>query len=286
MADPDTMPHSNVLARAVGSAGGGGEPDSPPSFLTRNSTWLIGLGAGVLNGLLGIGGGILIVPGLILIRGHSPRVAVSTSLGAVLLLSAITIGIHLAISGLFFALEGVGLLLICGAAASQLGSLLLNRLSARWILFLFAGLILVGAGNLVWQALGGLRGEAVLAVAPPLLSYAVIGAGAGLFSGLLGVGGGGLVVLAFALSYQVPILGGLPLALAVNIVNAGSGVLAQWRTGQIHWSEVTRLVPAGLLGIGSGVLVAVYSPAGVLRFLLACFFIYMSGALFRRAIRS
>lgn len=46
---------------------------------------LIGLGAGVLSGLFGIGGGVLIVPGLIFLARMEPTTATGTSLGALLL---------------------------------------------------------------------------------------------------------------------------------------------------------------------------------------------------------
>lgn len=46
---------------------------------------LIGLGAGVLSGLFGIGGGVLIVPALVFLLGLSAHTAVGTSLGALLL---------------------------------------------------------------------------------------------------------------------------------------------------------------------------------------------------------
>ena len=46
---------------------------------------VIGLAAGVLAGMFGIGGGILIVPALILLARLSPQVATGTSLGALLL---------------------------------------------------------------------------------------------------------------------------------------------------------------------------------------------------------
>ena len=45
----------------------------------------IGLAAGVLSGLFGIGGGILIVPMLILVARMAPITATGTSLGALLL---------------------------------------------------------------------------------------------------------------------------------------------------------------------------------------------------------
>ena len=51
------------------------------------SPWIIviGLFAGVLSGMFGIGGGIVIVPALILLAAFSPQQATGTSLGALLL---------------------------------------------------------------------------------------------------------------------------------------------------------------------------------------------------------
>jgi hypothetical protein len=46
---------------------------------------IIGLGAGVLSGLFGIGGGVVIVPALLLVAHMSPLTATGTSLGALLL---------------------------------------------------------------------------------------------------------------------------------------------------------------------------------------------------------
>lgn len=45
----------------------------------------IGLAAGVLSGLFGIGGGILIIPALVLLVKMEPPMATGTSLGALLL---------------------------------------------------------------------------------------------------------------------------------------------------------------------------------------------------------
>ena len=46
---------------------------------------LIGLGAGVLSGLFGTGGGIVIVPALLFFARFAPQMATGTSLGALLL---------------------------------------------------------------------------------------------------------------------------------------------------------------------------------------------------------
>jgi uncharacterized membrane protein YfcA len=46
---------------------------------------LIGVVAGILSGLFGIGGGVIIVPALIFVAGMKPHMATGTSLGALLL---------------------------------------------------------------------------------------------------------------------------------------------------------------------------------------------------------
>jgi uncharacterized membrane protein YfcA len=46
---------------------------------------LIGIGAGILSGLFGIGGGVVIVPALLLYARMPPQMATGTSLGALLL---------------------------------------------------------------------------------------------------------------------------------------------------------------------------------------------------------
>ena len=49
---------------------------------------LVGVAAGFLSGLFGVGGGILIVPGLVLVAKMDQRIAHGTSLAAVLPISA------------------------------------------------------------------------------------------------------------------------------------------------------------------------------------------------------
>lgn len=46
---------------------------------------VIGFGAGVLGGMFGIGGGIIIVPALVLLAGFAPHTATGTSLAVFLL---------------------------------------------------------------------------------------------------------------------------------------------------------------------------------------------------------
>jgi uncharacterized membrane protein YfcA len=97
---------------------------------------LIGLVAGLFSSLFGVGGGIVIVPLLILASGFEPRKATATSLGAIVItaLAGVTL----------YALRGkvdvayaflVGIPAVIGAVG---GTALQQRLSGRALTLSFA----------------------------------------------------------------------------------------------------------------------------------------------------
>jgi uncharacterized protein len=88
-------------------------------------TWMIylaiGLGAGVLAGMFGIGGGIVIIPFLVLLTGMEQQTAQGTSLGALLLPVGVFGAMYYYKNGHMnvpaAALVGLGLLLATGIGA-------------------------------------------------------------------------------------------------------------------------------------------------------------------------
>jgi uncharacterized membrane protein YfcA len=113
----------------------------------------IGLAAGIVAGLLGVGGGVLFVPGLVIFLGLDQHHAEATSLLAI---------VPVAIVGAYRqdrygnvqrrdALL-LGLLSLLGAAA---GVALANALSAALLRYAFAVLMLVVAAQLVRRTLRG-----------------------------------------------------------------------------------------------------------------------------------
>jgi hypothetical protein len=270
-----------------GSSAGASFRAEPPGMPGRRPipTLAIGFGAGLLNALVGIGGGILIVPGLVIVRKLNPRVAVATSLGSVLILSAFALVVHLASAPFSLSAWGGVLLLLSGAAGSQAGSVLLSRIGTRWILLGFAGLMILSALDLLAMGLHLLPAQLIQAGEPELWVYAALGLMGGFFSGLLGVGGGGLVILGLSVIVHAPVLTGLPIAQAVNTFNSLSGVVAQWRAKLVIWREVFALVPSGLVGVAIGQALALFLPADALRIIVAVFFLYMGASLARRGWR-
>ncbi len=99
----------------------------------------IGLVAGLFSSLFGVGGGIVIVPLLILVAGYEGKLATGTSLAA--------IGITALAGTIFYAFEGrvdvayaalVGLPAAAGAVA---GTAIQQRISARALSLAFAALL-------------------------------------------------------------------------------------------------------------------------------------------------
>ena len=103
---------------------------------------VIGLAAGVLAGLFGIGGGVLIVPALVLLAKFPPQVATGTSLG-VLLLPVGLLGVweyhkagNIRIGPALWIAAGLFVGAYFGAKiAQQMSPLVLRRLFSVFLLF-------------------------------------------------------------------------------------------------------------------------------------------------------
>jgi uncharacterized protein len=102
---------------------------------------LIGLVSGVFSALLGVGGGIVIVPLLVLWLGFQQREASATSLAAIGLIALVGVTLY-AVRGHVEA--GPGLLVgIPAAAGAVAGAVLQQRLHNRVLSFAFAALLAV-----------------------------------------------------------------------------------------------------------------------------------------------
>ena len=124
---------------------------------------LVGLAAGVVAGLLGVGGGVLFVPGLVLLAGLDQHHAEATSLLAIVPVAVVGTyrqdrygNVHRADARL------LGLLSLAGAAG---GVALANALSGTLLRDAFAALMVIVAAQLVHKTLRG-EPQAPLAPAP------------------------------------------------------------------------------------------------------------------------
>jgi uncharacterized protein len=100
---------------------------------------LIGLVAGFLSALLGVGGGTVIVPLLLFLCGFAIREATATSLGALVFTAAagaITYAVHGDVEPAYAALVGIP-----AAGGAVFGATLQQRVSSRALSLLFAALL-------------------------------------------------------------------------------------------------------------------------------------------------
>jgi uncharacterized protein len=111
----------------------------------------IGLLAGLLSGLFGVGGGVVMVPLQMLLLKQEIKDAIRVSLGAVTLIAIWAMGRH-AFSGNVLWLEGI-YLGVGGVGGAQFGARLMPKLPDRLINQLFRGLLLLLAAYMVYKAL-------------------------------------------------------------------------------------------------------------------------------------
>ncbi|HVF79213.1 MAG TPA: sulfite exporter TauE/SafE family protein [Solirubrobacteraceae bacterium] len=107
----------------------------------------IGTAAGLLSGLFGVGGGVLIVPLLVLWCRFGERLATGTSLAAIVVLASVATAVHGAYGNVHVQ-EGilVGVPAVIGVV---IGTELQQRISTKAISLLFAAMLIVVAVDLL-----------------------------------------------------------------------------------------------------------------------------------------
>lgn len=206
---------------------------------------LVGLLAGFTAGLFGVGGGIVIVPGLAALAGFRHKLATGTSLTAI---------IPIAMAGVAGYASGgevdwpAALCVSLGAiVGAVVGTRLLTSLRTSWLQLAFAASIIIGAVRMfVGEADAAGRPELTVAMAAAMV---LLGVTSGLIAGLLGVGGGIIIVPALSLLFGIPHVLAKGTSLAVIVPTAIMGTIRNRRAG------LTALGPAAIVG-GAGVVSA------------------------------
>jgi hypothetical protein len=108
----------------------------------------IGVGAGVLSGVFGIGGGIAIVPALIYLARMTPQTAAGTSLAALVVPVGAAIGAYTYHKAGHLDLKAALLIALGMAVGAWLGAQLSTSVDATLLRRGFALLMIVVAGKL------------------------------------------------------------------------------------------------------------------------------------------
>jgi len=224
---------------------------------------ITGVIAGILGALLGLGGGVFLVPALTLAFHFPIRIAIGTSLVGVIATSS---GVAV------MAARGRGAdvplalrLELATTVGAVMGSLLAGFLNARVLSLLFAGVVFFTAGYTWYQAqrrkvAQGDAPEESLFQADYRVHHWLAGLGfasiAGALSGLVGVGGGFIKV---PIMYAVM---GVPLGVATATSNfmvgitAGASVFVYYTRGDIHPLVTVPTVLGVFIGAMGGCRVA------------------------------
>lgn len=233
----------------------------------------IGLGvvAGVLSGLFGVGGGIVLVPGLMLL-GFDQHRAHATSLAAIILTA--TAGL------LTFAQEGAlewiaGASLIIGAQVGAVaGAAAMRRAEGDTLRRAFAVLLLLVAGRMLLAPEGAAGPTPEVAVVTAL-ALAGIGVVVGVLSALLGVGGGVVLVPVLALLFGFAQQVAAGTSLLVIAPTALTGALQHHRGGFTDWRTALVVGAGGVAGAPLGALAALSLPADMLQQIFAVLLIVL-----------
>lgn len=159
---------------------------------------VVGVLAGFLAGLFGIGGGILVVPGLVFVLGMNQRLAHGTSLAAVLPISVASLATYAVNDNVDWT---VAVLLSLGSAIGVLaGTAYLHIAKTRTLTVLFAMILIASAIRLFIPI--DANGRPALSVVGAAL-VVTTGLASGALAGVLGVGGGIIVVPTLILGFGV-----------------------------------------------------------------------------------
>jgi len=247
---------------------------------------LLGGGAGVLSGSLGIGGGVLLVPSLVLLRGVPQKVAQATSLVMVSVTALAATTVYLL--GGRVAWSAVPFLVAGGLVGVQAGTALVVRVRSRWLQIAFSALLILVAARLaVPTAAGAAPASGLPELTPaPIAAYVVSGAAMGLLSALFGIGGGIILVpiLVLLMGYGQLVAAGT--SLSVMVVIALYGAVRLSRSGLTQWRAGLRFGAGGVIGSVVGASVAALLPERALAVVFAVLLLVVGVRLALHAART
>jgi len=273
-----------------GLSGSAGSPTAVDLAKAQRVSLGAGLLAGVFGSIVGVGGGVLIVPMISsACRSIPQRLVSGTSLTAV-----VTTGVFSTLS--YLGAERVDLgaaACICATAmaTAPLGARLTARLDCQ-ALRRVLGYFLVGVSPLIplktFLIEQGLIRVSHAKPEPqwPSNERAVlllsVGAVAGLLSGLLGIGGGVVVTPLLALTSGMTQGECVATSLCAMIPPAAVGVAQHHRLGNVNWRMAAALMVGTAIGGTAGSRVALQAPEGSLELAFAGAMLFLGLKMFRR----
>jgi uncharacterized membrane protein YfcA len=210
----------------------------------------MGLVVGAFSGLFGVGGGVILVPLLVLLFGVNQKRAQATSL--VVVAFAATTGALTYALGQSVVWESVMFLLVGGLFGTWLGSQLVQRIETRWLQVFFALLLLAAAIGLIVPTVNTVAASVPELGFAVIAGYVAIGFVMGTLSALLGVGGGVVVIplLVTFFGFTQQLAAGTSLVVMIPVALVGAWQLS--RAGQTNWGQGIRIGAVAAVGSVAG----------------------------------
>ena len=253
--------------------------DSPTSdTLHVGRVIAVGIAAGLLSGMFGVGGGILIVPGLMWVASMEQRRAHGTSLAAVLPIAVF--GVVTYITNDHVNVGAAVALTVGSLAGTLIGTAWLARAPKRLLSLSFAVLLVVSAARLLFELDTSSEHALTVGSAAALVATGIV---AGVLAGLLGIGGGVVMVPAMMLVLGLAPVVAKGTSLAVIVPTA---IIGTWRNRRNLNVDVRAGTVIGLAGAGTAVVGGVIADRMPDRFsnlLFALLLVYMAVRLVREA---
>lgn len=241
----------------------------------------IGLVAGLLSGLFGVGGGTVIVPFLVLFLTFNQRLAAGTSLAAIVPTAAVGVisyALHDSVAWI------PALLLAAGAVVgAQIGTWMLPRLSLTVLRWAFVGFLVAVIVSL-FLVIPSRDAELVLTWLSGI-GLVVLGVVTGVLSGLIGVGGGIVVVPALMVLFGTSDLVAKGTSLLMMIPTAVSGTIGNLRRHNVDLMAAAVVGVAACTTTALGAWVATLVDPFVANVLFAAYLVIIAVQLALRAIR-
>lgn len=231
----------------------------------------IGLIGGAFGGLVGLGGGVVMVPLFTLWAGLSQHEAHGTSLAAVIATG--TVGGWLYANHGHVSWSSAGWLAAASVVASFLTAQYAARISGTRLQRFFGAFLLVVAVMLLVKdrlpLTDGGQGQPMIGV------LLIIGALAGAIAGLLGVGGGVLIVPLLVLGPGLDQHIAQGTSLAALVLTGVTGTLVYARHGHFRKDVLVTLLPGVVLGSWVGGHGAIGISGSVLRVVFALVLVWL-----------
>jgi len=245
----------------------------------------IGLVAGIFAGFFGVGGGIVVIPMLLLFFHFDQRQASITSLVAIIPTALVGATAFLLTGSVPYNQTVFGLIIAIGSMiTAPFGSWALrtwNTVIVRWIFIV----VLFSAAIHVFLVLPDRESQLEWSI-PTVVGLVAVGAFMGFVAGLLGVGGGLLAMPLLVLGFGVSDLTAKALSLIAMAPAAITGTIGSARAGAVNWRAGISLgIPMSAASI-IGVWLATITPAEWANPLLSALLIYAVIQLAFRTIRS